>query len=56
MGAASAQELLKPLAHLISLAHLHVELGDNKIGAAGAQKLLKPLTHLVSLVQLHVGL
>ena len=56
LGAAVTQELLKPLAHFTSLAHLHLRLERNNIGDVGAQQLLKPLAHLNNLVHLHVDL
>ena len=56
IGAAGARELLKTLAHLTNLAHLHVGLNHNQVGAAGARELLKPLSHLTSITHIHVNL
>ena len=51
-----AKVLLLPLAGLVKLANLHIDLKKNNIGVAGARYLLKPVAHLISLTHLHVDL
>ena len=48
--------LLLSLTRLTRLAHLYVNLWENKVGDDGAQGLLKPLSNLTSLAHLHVDL